>query len=216
MRNLAGIGEKDNASRRRFQLEDAWPLASLSLIALVACSTGDCTKPEADIPPEKLAQWIASELEVPAVSRDLIVGSGRVAQMDRRLFLFVSMRTADGGLLGEGTMTLEYPQWEAVGTSIRRRSTPVQRRLLGALAGMREKGEREFIWRSDLRHPQECDPRDGMCRFWLGGQLITYPPGQDILFRVGLERLCEPRYCVVTSYSIPIIVNHRLEEQSCR
>ena len=187
-------------------------------VTLVAgCSTGDCTSPQPDLDPKMLARWVRSELEVPPGLRDIQVGSGRLAQIDRRLFLQVSINEADGGRsLGSGEMTVEFPQLEAVGKQIQRRRAPLQSRFFGAVAGMREGGDREFLWRSDLHKPDECDPREGRCRFWLGNQLIQYPPNEDILFRVHLERLCAPRYCVVTQYSIPLDVSHRLVESWCR
>jgi hypothetical protein len=95
--------------------------------------------------PQRYARWAAAEFGVPPGLRDLTVGTGRPAQMDRRLTLQVSISEADGGLLGSGEMIAEYPQYEAVGKQIKQRRARLQLLFFGALAGMREGGEREFL-----------------------------------------------------------------------
>jgi hypothetical protein len=136
--------------------------------------------------------------------------------MDRRLTLRVALSDLDGGQLGSGETTLEYPSLEAAGKHIQRRRARPQDRLFGAVAGMREGGDREFLWRSDLHHPDDCEPRDGRCWFPISGHPVAYPPDQDVLVRVQLDRLCAPRYCLVTTYSIPLSASQRLVETSCR
>jgi hypothetical protein len=193
-------------------------LALLALLAVpVGCSRGECTSPsKEDIDPARFSLWIQNEFDVPWDARDVVVGNGRLAQPDRRLFLRLSFSTPDAGELGAGPLVMEYPVVEVKGQHLGQRRIPFQDRLFGAIAGMREGGERRFTLRAPLQGPDQCQPHAKSCELFLDETKVSYPPDQDMTVTAHLDRLCAPTYCLQTEIAIPPPNIHRLVERSCR
>lgn len=189
-------------------------LSALFFLATAACH-GDCTEPEADVSSERALRMSAMEIGGSGESIDLVVGTGRRVQNDRRASVDLSFRLPDGKVLGALSTTLEYPVW-FIGADQMRRTSASNDKLFAGLIGMREGGTREFTFKESAAYVDFCLPRQGMCHLDFGAHDIAYPAGVEITVRAQLHHLCAPSYCVETIYSIPVMTSHRKVERWCR
>lgn len=168
-----------------------------------------------DMSPEMASSYGAA-LHPPYSTLSETQGSGRVARPGERFQIALTLLDQKGDTLFADTLSLEYPpaKEQYRGPRISRFPFPgaYPAELGSSVCGMREGGERELAVSSWSQIPAPHSEK--------AIQGLDFKPFFKVTeevqrMRVKLLKVCEPRYCLRTSYSIPSMRSQKLILKSC-
>ena len=198
-------------------------IMALAALNCHACSS-ECNV--FDYPPEMQVELDSQSRQKFAV-RDLKIGQGRYAQAGRRFKIQVKVQNAKKRILAQGSMSYEYPTAENYyrGEADLHAfpypgNFPVG--MAQAIIGMREGGVRRFTlndWRFIRGNSGNAAFRKKATRYLVSSentqQIMKSDEKGPMFFEVSLKKVCRPRYCLKTTYSIPAMRNLELIEKAC-
>jgi hypothetical protein len=168
-----------------------------------------------DYPPGKIATYYMAMAGGPLTTEELQVGNGRVAQPGRKMKIRVEAADSSGNSYGSGTVSFVDPpfDWKTWGPGVDSGTVPPE--FMTAMGGMREGGVRKFTLAavpvSYTNAVTELNDGDSH------QNVIQYPRGVEVIFTVTLQKVCKPKFCSLTTYSIIDVGKHRQSrETSCK
>lgn len=168
-----------------------------------------------DYPPGKIATYYMAMAGGPLTTEELQVGNGRVAQPGRKMKIRVEAADSSGNSYGSGTVSFVDPpfDWKTWGPGVDSGTIPPE--FMTAMGGMREGGVRKFTLAAvPLSYTNAVtELNDGDSH----QNVIQYPRGVEVIFTVTLQKVCKPKFCSLTTYSIIDVGKHRQSwETSCK